>query len=351
MITSSNLKDSSTAVPVKDRASRTLGLRASVLRWESVLVLLLAFVFVFGSMGSPFFLSANNIGNSVGFFAEKAIVAIALTLVVIAGDIDLSVASTMTLSAVVLGIAAESQPFGIAIVLALAVGAACGMVNALLVVGLQLPSLVVTLGTLALFRGIANGLIQDETRANFPAWFTDFGFGSIPGSEVPWSVAVFVALLVPAAVWLHATSGGRRLYALGSNPTVAHMAGVRVARTRVLLFVLSGTAAAIAGVLLAGRFAVVRADLAFGFELDIITAVLLGGVSIFGGRGSLVGVFVACAILAILRSALALANVPGDLQNLVVGSLLVGSVLATNAVPHLRRWIRRPMLKEVPANN
>ena len=138
---------------------------------------------------------------------------------------------------------------------------------------------------------------------------------------------------------------------LDPNPTVAHMSGVRVARMRIVLFVLSGTAAAIAGALLAGRFAVVRADLAFGFELDIITAVLLGGVSIFGGRGTLVGVFVACAILAILRNALALANVPGDLQNLVVGSLLIGSVLATNAVPTLRRWRRRLKPKEVPSSN
>jgi rhamnose transport system permease protein len=315
--------------------------RRALVRWESVLVVLLTVIVLIGSTTSRHFLNANNIGIAMSDYTEKAIVAIPLTMVIIAGEIDLSVASVMTLAAVVAGaLLAVGASFWIAAPAAILVGAAAGLLNGALVVKLGLPSLVVTLGSLALFRGIANGLIQDQTYTGFPDWFVTLAFKPIPGSTIPLSTIVLVALFIPAAIWLHAGIGGRRLFALGMSPAVTRLAGVRTDRTRVALFVASSSAAAAAGLLLAGRFAVVRADMAFGFELDILTAILLGGVSIYGGRGTLFGVALAFAIVAGLRNSLSLADVPADVQNLVTGSLLILSILVTNAAPILLTKVR-----------
>ena len=324
------------ATTVAPGAVRATERWAVLARWETLLVGLLLGSVVLGAVRSPFFLDGSNFGLLVSSFAEKAIMALPMTLIIIAGEIDLSVASTMGLSSVVLGLAwRDGHPLWVCIALALLVGAVCGLTNGLLITLLGLPSLVVTLGTLALFRGLAQGLLKQDAVSDYPEAFRTFGFGKVPGTGVPWSAVVFAALLALFAVVLHRSWLGRQIYALGSSPEAARYAAVRVDRIKVALFVASGAIAALAGVIYTARISSSRSDNATGFELDVIAAVLLGGVSIFGGRGTLLGVVLSLATVATLRNGLALSNVGAATQSVAVGALLIGSVLLPNAARRL----------------
>jgi rhamnose transport system permease protein len=314
-------------------------------RWEALLVLLLAGTAVLGAALSPTFASKTTLSLVTADLMEKAIMAVPLTMIIIAGQIDLSVASILGLASAVLGaLVAAGVPLWLAILVALVVGAACGGFNGLLVTGLQLPSLVVTLGTLALFRGLASVVLGDRAVSDFPAAFTEFGFGNVPGTLVPWPFVVFAVLALAGMVVLHGSVIGRQLYAVGNNPEAARFSGVPIRRLLLGLYVASGVCSAIAGVVFTARFASARADNALGFELDVITAVLLGGVSIFGGRGSLPGVVLALFVIGGLRSALALADVPSEVQSIAVGTLLVLSVLGPGVAERVREGLRRRRL-------
>lgn len=326
-------------------------LRAILARWEALLVLLLIASLALGSTLSPFFLTASSMSVAVAEFMERAIVALILTLVIISGEIDLSVASVMGLAGAVLGVATMyGLPFWLSLLAALGAGALAGLVNGIFVTWLLLPSLVVTLATLGLYRGLASVLLGDQAVSEFPAWFTGFGFGTIPGTLVPWSFVIFAVLAVLLWVTLHRSWVGRQIYAVGNNQEAAKFSGVRVERLKLGLFILSGTLAAFAGLLFTARLASARADNALGLELDIIAAVLLGGVYIFGGRGSLVGVILALFLVATLRSALALADVSSDVQVGVIGALLIFSVLGPNLVWRLREMYsqRRAAIGDPP---
>jgi rhamnose transport system permease protein len=275
---------------------------------------------------------------------ERAIMALPMTLIIISGEIDLSVASILGLSSAVMGKAwMNDWPLWACILLALAVGAACGLFNGLLVTWMRLPSLVVTLGTLALYRGLAFVVLGSDAVSDYPQAFNDFGYDTISGTVIPWSALIFFALLAIFMVLLHRSRAGRQIYAIGLNQEAARYSAVRVARMKLWLFVLSGTVASIAGVLYTARVSSSRADNAIGFELDVIAAVLLGGVSIFGGRGTLVGVALSLAVVATIRNALAITNVGVELQSIIIGSLLILSVLGPNLVGRLTGIRRRPI--------
>jgi rhamnose transport system permease protein len=209
---------------------------------------------------------------------------------------------------------------------------------------LGLPSLEVTLGTLGLYRGLAYVILGDQAVSNFPDVLTNFGFGTIPGTLVPWTLVVFVLLALIFVVVLQWSRFGRRLYAIGNSKEAALFAGIRVDRIKLLLFIISGLMSALAGIIFTARFASARADNALGFELDVVTIVLLGGVNIFGGRGSLVGVLLSLCVIAMLRNALALANISGDIQNTVIGILLIVSVLGPNLVQRVQATLARRRL-------
>jgi rhamnose transport system permease protein len=311
--------------------------RVNVWRWETLLVVLLLALLAWGTARSSFFLDGNNFTIATSAFMERALMALPMTLIIIAGEIDLSVASILGLASAVLGITyAAGLPLWLAALLALLTGAACGLLNGILVTRFGLPSLVVTLGTLALFRGLAyvilGGPAGQIAISNYPAEFTRFGFGTIPGTVIPWSVILFVALVILFVILLHRTWIGRQIYAVGLNKDASRFSAVRVARLKLSLFVLSGVIAALAGILYTARISSSRADNAAGFELDVIAAVLLGGVSIFGGRGTMIGVLLSLAVVATLRNVLAITNVGPDIQNFAVGGLLILSVLGPNLV-------------------
>jgi rhamnose transport system permease protein len=306
-------------------------------RWETLLVLLLFAFLVLGTSLSPYFLSASNFSDMTSNLMEKAIMALPLALIIIAGEIDLSVESMAGLSSALLGfVFLLGWPLWIDIPLVLVVGALGGLFNGLLVTRAGLPSLVVTLGTLALFRGLASVVLGPQSVSGWPDSFTNFGFGTVPGTLIPWPFVVFAVLAVAFMFVLHRTWIGRQIFAIGKNKEAARYSGIQVAKVKTLLFVLSGTLSALAGVVLTARFSSARADNGQGFVLDVVTATLLGGVNIFGGAGTIAGVVLAVFVIGVLRNGLTLADVSPDTQSVVVGALLILSVAGPTAVRRIR---------------
>jgi rhamnose transport system permease protein len=320
-----------------------------LLQWEALLVFLLVGTFLVGSSVAEAFLTGENLSLASADLMEKGIMALGLTLVIVAGEIDLSVASVLGLSSAIVGATVDAgAPLSLAIAMALVAGALAGLFNGLLVAKLGLPSLVVTLGTLALYRGLAFVVLGDRAVSEFPLVFTDFGFNYVPGTLIPWPAVVFAVLAVITLLVLHRSWLGRQIYAIGNNEEAARFSGVDVDRVKVGLFVASGTLAALAGVVFTARFASARPDNGLGFELDVVSAVLLGGVSIFGGRGTLVGVVLALFLIGAVRNLLALEDVGAEKQSIVIGALLIVSVIGTNALRGVqeRAARRRPAQSE-----
>jgi rhamnose transport system permease protein len=312
-----------------------------LLRWESVLVLLLVVVVLAGSAAAPGFLSGSNLfflGLDVG---EIALMALPLTLVIGAGEIDLSIASILGLSSALIGYLWNAG-WAIEVILptVVLVGAVAGVFNGLLVTRLGLPSLAVTIGTLALYRGLAFVILGDQAVADFPASYTRYGVNPIPGTHIPYPMVLYAVLAVLFAFLLHATPFGRGVFAVGANQEAAFFSGIHVKRTKLILFVLTGAVSSLAGIVYTLRFASARADNGSGLELAVVAAVLLGGVSIFGGRGTLGGVVAAVFLLGGVRNALILNDVSNDTLNVVTGLLLIGSVVAPSAVRAAARVVR-----------
>ena len=315
----------------------------SFARWETLLVLVLLGLGWLGMRLSPAFLSAQNFANLTVAEMEIAITAIPMTLIIIAGEIDLSVESMVGLSSAVLGFLwAAGVPLWADVALVLIMGALGGWLNGILVMRAGLPSLVVTLGSLALFRGLASVVLGPRAISNFPAQFTAFGFGNVPRTPVPWPLVVFGVLAAVFGLMLHRTWLGRQVFAVGKNQAAARYSGVPVVRLKIGLFVLSGVVSALAGVILTSRLSSARADAGQGMTLAVVTAVLLGGVNIFGGSGTIPGVALAIFTLAVLQNALRLADVSTELQSISVGLLLIVSVVVPNAARQVALLVRRP---------
>lgn len=324
---------------------RLLRTSLSAWSWEALLIVLLLLTLVLGNSLSPYFFTPFNFSLMVEGFVEIAVMSLSMTLIIIAGEIDLSVASVLGLSSVIMGITWNAGiPLWLDITIALLIGVIAGLINGLLVTRLGLPSLVVTLGTLALYRGLAFVILGSQAVSNFPGSYTNFGIGDLPGTLIPWTFVVFVVLALLFIVVLHRSWIGRQIYAIGNNKEAARFAGIRVAQVKLLLFMLSGLLSALAGIIFTARISSARADNALGFELDVVTVVLLGGVNIFGGSGSLVGVILALFVVGGLRNALGLADVSGDVQNTVIGTLLVFSVLGPNIIQRVRAAASRRKL-------
>jgi rhamnose transport system permease protein len=307
-------------------------------RWETLLLLLLGGTIAFGASVSPYFLQSSNLFFICLNVGEVAIMALPLTLIVITGEIDLSVASMLGLSGVLMAeLFKHGWPIWPAMLAAIVLGMILGAFNGFLVTRLGLPSLAVTIGTLTLYRGIAQGILPTDTIGGFPAHLTNIGVIPIPGTHIPYSIAFFGVLAVVFAVVLHATPLGRAIFAIGAAQQAAFFAGIRVKRIKFWLFVLSGMLCGFAGVLWTLRFASARYDSGIGLELYVVTIVLLGGVSIFGGRGTILGVVLAVAVLGCLQTALTADLMPAQDQNIVVGSLLLASVIVPNASDMYRR--------------
>lgn len=304
--------------------------------WEGGLLLVFLATLAMNASFAPEFLTVQNQINLFQLSIEKIIVALVMTLIIINAEIDLSVASVMGLSAVVFAwLLNQGWGGGSAALACLGVGLLAGGVNATLVARVGIPSLVVTLAMMIGYRGFARVLVEDQSLGNFPAWVTDLGQKGLIG-PLPLSLVLFFVLLGLLGVLLHRTGFGREVIVVGTNAEVAQFSGIDVRRVKTTLFIMSAVISALAGMLYAARLGSVRGDSALGFELDIITMVLLGGVSIFGGKGSMMGVFLSILIILNLRNGMALLNITGHVQTGVIGVLLIGSVLLPNLVTDLR---------------
>ncbi len=308
------------------------------LRWESGLAVVVVIIVVIGAAASPQFLTGNNFFNLGLSNGEIAIMTLPMTLIVISGEIDLSVASTLGMSSALLGFLWSHGWPMLAIFAVVAVaGAAAGAVNGLLVTRLGLPSLAVTIGTLALYRGIALIILGAKTVSNFPATYTNIGVSALPHTNIPYSIAIFVGLAVIFGVVLHATPFGRSIYAMGASKEAAMFAGIRVKRIKTSLFIVSGMICALAGVLWTFRLSTAVQDNGTGLELDVVAIVLLAGVSIFGGKGSIAGVVLAVIAFAGIQNALLLTNFNQEATGVVTGALLLASVFVPNAASFSNR--------------
>ncbi|MEO9177192.1 MAG: ABC transporter permease [Gaiellales bacterium] len=301
-------------------------------RWEVALVTLLFLVILYGAHVSPAFTRNIDVFYIGVNYGEIAIMALPLALIVITGEIDLSVASMLGLSGAVM---AElfSHGWGVwpAIAGALVVGIVAGTFNGFLVTKIGLPSLAVTIGTLTLYRGIAQILLPNNTVGGFPANLTKIGIVPIPHTELSYSAGFFIVLALLFAIVLHLTPLGRSIFAIGANQEAAFFSGIRVKRIKLGLYVLSGFLCSVAGVLWTLRFASARYDAGTGLELNVVTVVLLGGISIFGGRGTIFGVVLAMIVVGCLQQALTLDLVAAQNQNIVIGALLIASVILPNS--------------------
>ena len=324
-------------------------LRGLVARWELFLLIVLIGTFVYGSRFSEYFLTSSNISIAIAGAVPAAIVALGMTLVIVTGEIDVSVGSNVGLCAASLAVAIEQGlPLEAAMLAGVLAGTLAGLFNGVMVAYAGLPSLVVTLGTLALYRGMALIMLKERGVHSFPEWYQSLGFETIAGTPVPWSSIIFVLLFLGFAVYLHATRWGRGLYAIGNNREAARFSGIDVRRAILGVFATSGVMCSIAAIVLTAYLASARADTATGLELPVITAVVLGGVSIFGGSGTLVGVLLALLVLAFVQNALGLAGVTPEEQQIVTGAVLIVTLTVFGASGFLRtkatalRSLRRP---------
>lgn len=310
---------------------------------EWAIIALLVIAWFYAQAEVPYFNKPTTeyfIGLNV---AEIMLIALPMAMVIITGEIDLSVASVVGLSSVMVGVLHDNAHMSIPIsgLIAILIGVVCGSINGFLVAYVGLPSLAVTIGTQALFRGIAVGILGTTDRTDFPEKWVNLANDHLGSTNLPLVVVPIVILIAVFAFLLHFTRFGRGVYEIGLNDEAAHFSGVNVARTKLILFVLAGAVSAFAGIFITLRFGTARGDNATGDELTIIAAVLLGGVSIFGGRGSLHGVIAGVLLIGVITQAMQLKGETVNVINIVVGSLLVLSVMSTSVLAWLSKSSRR----------
>jgi rhamnose transport system permease protein len=296
---------------------------AQLLRWESMLAIVLVIEVVVFSNISPYFLSVDTLSDASFNFTERALVALPLALLIVAGEIDISVAAIIALASVAMGMgAARGLSTPALALLGLATGLSAGIVNGALVTVGRVPSIVATIGTMTLFRGAAYALLGDRVLKDYPASFAAFGQGYLAG-PLSIELALFVVFAGLFAVFLHRTRWGRAIYAIGANPVASRFAGIAVDRYRFALFAMTGLFSGMAAVLLTSRLGSTRPSIAQGWELEIISIVILGGVSVWGGKGSIAGVVLAALVFGLVTFGLGLMNIPGIVMSIFIGTLLI----------------------------
>jgi len=311
-------------------------MNATLLRHETVLALLVCLALASLAFLSERFFTPENLLNQGRLMSEVGLVALAMTFVIITGGIDLSVGSMLGLSAILLGVFWHNVglPLPAAIVLALVCGTLAGLVNGAIITRFRVPPLIATLATLALYRGLAEGISQARSVRGYPEWFFFFGQGEMLG--VPFQLWVLALATIVCAVILGLTPFGRAAYAIGANETAARFSGIRVDATKLWIYAGAGLLSAIAAVIFVSRVTTTRSDMGTGLELDVITGVVLGGTSIFGGRGTIIGTALGLILIQALKNGLALSGVKGDGTIVVIGIVLITAILVSAIIDRSR---------------
>jgi rhamnose transport system permease protein len=305
-------------------------------RHETLLAIILVIALIGLGAFNDRFLTVDNLLNQGRLMTEIGLIALPMTFIIITGGIDLSVGAVVGLCAIMLGYSWKNFgfPLPIAIVFALAVGGLAGFVNGLVITRIKVPPLIMTIATLALYRGLAEGISQAHSVRGYPEWFYALGQGDLFG--VPTQLVVLVILAVVAGVALDRTTFGRTLYAIGANETAARFSALSVDRVKLIVYTLSGLASGLAAIVLVSRVTTTRMDMGMGYELDVIAAVVLGGTSIFGGSGTIWGTAIGLAMIQLLKNGLALTGVKGDATIVVIGVALILSVLIASSLQRRR---------------
>lgn len=315
-------------------------LKKFLLRWEAVLVLVLLLVNVFNTMSSPYYLSVTGLLDATRDFMDKSFIVFPMAMIILMGEIDISVGASIALSSVIMGVAYNAGngiPMVAALLLALLVGTACGLINGLLLTRFkELSPMIVTLSTMTIYRGIAYIILKDQAAGKFPSWFQKFGWGTV--GPVPYVLIVFAVLAVIFTIVLNKTKLGRRIYAIGSNRTASIFSGIKVDQIRILAYTLAGFMSGLTAIFLTSRMSSTRPNIGYMYELDIISMVVLGGISTSGGKGRLAGALISIFVIGYLKYGLGLNNISSQILMIVIGLLLIISVLTPNLVARFKRW-------------
>jgi rhamnose transport system permease protein len=305
-------------------------------RHETMLAVILFIALIILGFMNNRFLTLDNLLNQGRLTTEVGLIALPMTFIIITGGIDLSVGSTVGLCAILLGYSWKNFdfPLPLAIVFALLVGAAAGFFNGLVITKLKVPPLIMTIATLALYRGLAEGISQAHSVRGYPEWFYFVGQENLFG--VPAQLWLLFIAIVIAGIALDRTTFGRTLYAIGNNETAARFSGLAVDRVKLIIYTLSGLMAGLSAFVLVSRVTTTRSDMGIGYELDVIAAVVLGGTSIFGGVGTIWGTVVGLAMIQLLKDGLALTGVKGDATIVVIGAVLILSTLVASTLQRRR---------------
>ncbi|KQO15399.1 ABC transporter permease [Paenibacillus sp. Leaf72] len=307
--------------------SRAFSWKRFFMQWEWMLVLIFIAVNIMNMNLSEYYWSFDSLRDATMTFLDKAFIVLPMVLIIILGDIDISVASIVALSSVIMADLYNSGvPMPLAMLICLGVGVVCGFINGLLIVKFkELSSVIVTLATMIIYRGIAYILLEDQAAGKFPEWFSFLGWGYV--GPVPFILIVFAVFAAAFIVLLHRTTFGRRIYAMGNNLTASRFSGIRVDRMKIIVFTLAGLMAAVTALFLTSRMGSTRPNVATGYELDVIAMVVLGGISTAGGKGRMIGAILAVFLIGFLRYGLGLVNVPAQMLLIILGLLLIVAVM------------------------
>jgi rhamnose transport system permease protein len=301
-----------------------------LIRHEAVLGILFVFALFIMSSQSDRFLTIANLLNQARLMTEVGLIAIPMTFVIVTGGIDLSVGSILGLCAILVGVFWQNLgvPLPLAMLLAIAAGTFAGFANGFIITRFRVPPLIATLATLALYRGLAEGISQARSVRGYPDWFAVLGQGNFLG--IPSQLWLLGIVILVGIYVLQFTAFGRATYAIGNNEAAAEFSGIAVDRTKLWIYTASGFVSALAAVVFVSRVSTTRSDMGSGIELEVITAVVLGGTSIFGGRGMVLGTLIGLCLMQILQNGLSLAGVRGDGTTVVIGAILIVAVLISN---------------------
>lgn len=304
-------------------------------RWEWLLVLLFIVVNIFNSCISPYYWQFDTFCDAPMSFLDKAFMVMPMALVLLLGMIDISVGATVALASVLMGVSYQAgMPMGLSMVLCLAVGVACGFINGLILSRFseqELPSMIITLATMTIYRGLALIILKDQSVGNFPSWFSYLGWGYV--GKIPFILIVFLIFAALFIVLLHKTSFGRQLYGMGNNLKACRYSGIKTARNKIIVYTMLGFMAGVCALFLTSKMGSTRPNVANGYELEVIAMAALGGFSTFGGKGNMIGAIIAAFIIGFLRYGLGLINASSEIILIIIGVLLIGSVLASNIKP------------------
>jgi len=309
---------------------RDFTLKNFFFQWEWMLVLIFIVINIVNASLSPRYLDPAGLVSATRIFLDKAFIVLPMVFVIVLGDIDISVASTVALSSVVMGVSYNwGVPMGLSMMICLLVGSLCGLINGLLIVKFkELSAVIVTLSTMIIYRGIAFIILGDLAAGGFPQWYSFLGWGTIAG--IPFMLVIFAVFAIIFGLVLHKTTFGRRVFAMGNNIVASRFSGVQVDKIKVIVFMVTGLMAAVTALFLTSRMGSTRPNVAIGYELDVIAMVVLGGVSTTGGKGKIIGVILSIFLVGFLRYGLGLQNVPAQAQLLIIGMLLIFAVMASN---------------------